>query len=95
MQISAISAVSLSAVSSTPPAPQRTAASPQVPSPTAAQLLDEVYATRVAGKNYLGNVRYASGIYSISVAGLPGADSSGSSLFAAENALNARIDVLA
>jgi hypothetical protein len=110
MQISAISGVSSDILSSTPPSPLRTAAPRQAPSPTgasasalpagastgaAAQLRDEIYATRVAGKNYLGNVTYASGIYTISVAGLPGADSSASSLFAAENALNARIDLLA
>ncbi|HEY2682635.1 MAG TPA: hypothetical protein VGI93_03935 [Steroidobacteraceae bacterium] len=111
MQISAISGVSSDILSSTPPSPLRTAAPRQAPAPTtgasasarpagasngaAAQLRDEIYATRVAGKNYFGDVTYASGIYTISVAGLPGADSSASSLFAAENALNARIDLLA
>ena len=103
MQISAINAVSLSAAASAP-APQASstvagataaAVSASTSSNAAVDLLERIYTTRVAGKDYSGDVAYASGVYSISVASLPGAYGAGSSLTAAEDALNTRIDILA
>ena len=101
MQISAISAVTSFAPASVPPvARNATTTSPTLATTTtaaagdAADLATKIYSTRVAGKSYSGDVTYASGLYTISVGGLPGADGSGASLLAAENALNAKIDIL-
>jgi hypothetical protein len=58
-------------------------------------LADSTYSTSVGGKSYSGNVSQANGLYEISVPNLPGSAVSASSLQAAENALNARIDLLA
>jgi hypothetical protein len=48
----------------------------------------------VAGKSYSANITVSGGTYQLSVGNLPGATVSGSSLTAAENALNVRIDSL-
>lgn len=58
-------------------------------------LADSTYSTSVGGKNYSGNVSQSNGLYEISVPNLPGSSVSASSLQGAENALNARIDLLA
>ena len=58
-------------------------------------LADSTYSTSVGGKNYSGNVSQSNGLYQISVPNLPGSSVSASSLQGAENALNARIDLLA
>ena len=106
MQVSAVSAVSSSTSGNGPAVTRKAAAITAAPTATldtravsrAANAplgaLSQVYATRVAGKDYSGEVAYASGVYTISVTGLPGAEGADSSLFAAENALNARIDIL-
>jgi predicted RNase H-like HicB family nuclease len=60
----------------------------------AAALLSGVYSTTVGGKSYSGNIQQSQGTYEISVPNLPGASASGSSLEAAEIALNVRIDAL-
>lgn len=52
------------------------------------------YSTTVAGKQYSGSVEEADGEYTASVQNLAGATASGSSIQAAENNLNARIDEL-
>jgi hypothetical protein len=53
------------------------------------------YSTSIGGKSYSGNVSQSDGLYEISVPNLPGSAVSASSLQGAENALNARIDLLA
>jgi predicted RNase H-like HicB family nuclease len=53
------------------------------------------YSTTVAGTHYSGSVEESGGEYTASVATLAGATASGSSIEAAENNLNARIDELA
>jgi hypothetical protein len=58
-------------------------------------LTDSTYSTSVGGKSYSGNVSQSDGLYEISVPNLPGSSVSASSLQGAENALNARIDLLA
>ncbi len=57
--------------------------------------LAAVYSTTVGGKTYSVDVEQNSGEYTASVANLPGATSSGSSVEAAENNLSAVIDTLA
>jgi len=52
------------------------------------------YSTTVAGKQYSGSVEQSGSTYTASVSGLTGATASGSTLTAAENALNIRIDEL-
>jgi hypothetical protein len=67
-----------------------------VRAPTAAgSAPNPVYTTTVAGKRYDASVRYALGQYEVAVAALPGSAVSANTLTAAENDLNARIDVLA
>jgi predicted RNase H-like HicB family nuclease len=58
-------------------------------------LLSQTYSTSVGGKSYSGSIQQSGGRYEISVPNLPGATASGSSLQAAENALNVKIDILA
>jgi predicted RNase H-like HicB family nuclease len=53
-----------------------------------------VYSTTVAGKSYAGSVEESAGEYTASVANLPGASASGSSLESAENSLTQVIDEL-
>ena len=74
----------------TPNSSQSEAASAELQS-----LANPTYSTSVGGKSYSGNVSQANGVYEISVPNLPGSAVSASSLQAAENALNARIDLLA
>jgi predicted RNase H-like HicB family nuclease len=52
------------------------------------------YSTTVGGKQYSGSVSESDGQYTASIPSLPGATATGSSLDAAENALNSRIDEL-
>ena len=59
------------------------------------RIANPTYTTSVGGKSYSGNVQQSGGHYTVSVPNLPGASASGSSLQAAENALNVKIDVLA
>ena len=59
------------------------------------RIANPTYTTSVGGKSYSGNVQQSGGQYTVSVPNLPGASASGSSLQAAENALNVKIDVLA
>lgn len=59
-----------------------------------AETLVSGYSTTVAGKQYSGSVEQSGSTYTASVAGLTGATASGSTLTAAENALNNRIDEL-
>jgi hypothetical protein len=49
----------------------------------------------VGGKSYAANIVQSNGVYTLSVPNLPGASVTGSSLSAAESALNLRIDLLA
>jgi predicted RNase H-like HicB family nuclease len=49
----------------------------------------------VGGKSYSGSVEESAGEYTASVAGLPGASASGSSIQSAENNLGTIIDMLA
>jgi predicted RNase H-like HicB family nuclease len=57
-------------------------------------LISNTYSTSVGGKSYSGSISQSNGTYSISVPNLPGASASGSSLQAAESALNVKIDTL-
>jgi hypothetical protein len=73
----------------------------QVPVPTqsaantATFILDStIYSTNVGGKSYTANISQANGTYTLSVPNLPGSSVTASSLTAAENALNLRIDLL-
>jgi predicted RNase H-like HicB family nuclease len=50
------------------------------------------YSTTVAGKQYSGSVQESNGEYTASVSSLSGASATGSSIQAAENNLNNRID---
>jgi hypothetical protein len=59
-----------------------------------ASALAASYSTTVGGKSYSGTVVESGGVYTASVASLPGATASGSSAEAAENNLTVRIDVL-
>ena len=68
---------------------QSTAASAQ------AATLAASYSTSVNGANYSGSVEESGGTYTASIPNLPGATASGSSVQAAENNLNIRIDILA
>jgi predicted RNase H-like HicB family nuclease len=52
------------------------------------------YSTTVAGKQYSGSVEESDGEYTASVSSLAGATASGSSVTAAENNLNNRINEL-
>jgi predicted RNase H-like HicB family nuclease len=52
------------------------------------------YSTTVGGKQYSGSVEESGGEYTASVPSLSGATATGSSLTAAENNLNNRIDEL-
>jgi hypothetical protein len=52
------------------------------------------YSTTVGGTQYTGDVEQSGGEYTASVANLPGASATGTSLVAAENALDIRIDEL-
>ena len=67
----------------------------QAASSAATALLSQTYSTSVGGKSYSGSIQHSGGRYEISVPNLPGATASGSSLQAAENALNVKIDILA
>jgi hypothetical protein len=67
----------------------------QVANAAIQNLADSTYSTSVGGKNYSGNVSQSDGLYEIAVPNLPGSSVSASSLQGAENALNARIDLLA
>jgi len=58
-------------------------------------VLAAVYSTTVDGKSYSGSVEKSNGTYTASVANLPGASASGSSVASAENALGIIISVLA
>ena len=60
-----------------------------------AEVLAAVYSTTVDGKSYSGSVEKSNGTYTASVANLPGASASGSSVASAENALGIIISVLA
>ncbi len=62
---------------------------------TVAALLSSTYSTNVGGKSYAANIVQSKGVYTLSVPNLPGASVTGSSLSAAESALNLRIDLLA
>jgi hypothetical protein len=63
---------------------------------TATSILDATtYSTNVGGKNYAANISQANGTYTLAVPNVPGATVTGSSLSAAENALNLKIDILA
>jgi hypothetical protein len=108
MQISAATASTTTPVPSLSPGAAPTRASTTVRSSQPVQssqteaasaglqsLADATYSTSVSGKSYSGNVSQADGLYEISVPNLPGSEVSASSLQAAENALNARIDLLA
>jgi len=53
------------------------------------------YSTNVNGTNYSGSVEESGGTYTASIPNLPGAIATGSSVQAAENNLNTRIDILA
>ena len=66
----------------------------QVQSAEAATLAGS-YSTTVNGTSYSGSVEESGGTYTASIPNLPGATASGSSLQAAENDLNIRIDILA
>ena len=57
--------------------------------------LAAVYSTTVAGKSYSGDVEESGGEYEASVANMPGASASGSSIQSAENNLEIKIDTLA
>jgi predicted RNase H-like HicB family nuclease len=57
-------------------------------------LESSTYSTSVGGKSYSASISQANGTYTLSVPNLPGASVSGSSLSAAENALNVKIDIL-
>jgi predicted RNase H-like HicB family nuclease len=52
------------------------------------------YSTTVAGKQYSGSVEESAGEYTATVPSLSGATASGSSVEAAENNLDVRIDEL-
>lgn len=102
MQISSTTGSTTTPVTSLSPsaAPARTAApiqSSKAEDASAAlqSLVEPTYSTSVGGKSYSGNVSQSDGLYEISVPNLPGSRVSASSLQAAENALNARIDLLA
>jgi len=58
-------------------------------------LANSTYSTSVGGKSYSGSISQSNGQYEISVPNLPGASVTASSLQAAENALNIKIDILA
>jgi predicted RNase H-like HicB family nuclease len=53
------------------------------------------YSTTAAGKSYSGSVEESGGEYEASVANMPGASASGSSIQSAENNLDIKIDTLA
>jgi len=57
--------------------------------------LAAVYSTTVNGTTYSGSVEESGGQYTASIANLPGASASGSSIQAAENNLGSIIDTLA
>jgi hypothetical protein len=74
---------------SAPPPPEAAAAS------TATSILESsIYSTSFAGKSYSANISQADGTYTLSVPNLPDSTVSGSTLSAAENALNMKIDIL-
>lgn len=52
------------------------------------------YSTHVGGKSYAGSVSEINGVYTVAVPNVPGAHATGSSIQAAENNLNMRIDEL-
>jgi hypothetical protein len=56
--------------------------------------LAAAYSTSVGGKTYSGSVSEAGGVYEVAVPNVLGAHASGSSIQAAENNLNMRIDEL-
>lgn len=62
---------------------------------TVSALVSSTYSTNVGGKSYAANISQSKGVYTLSVPNLPGASVTGSSLSAAESALNLRIDLLA
>jgi predicted RNase H-like HicB family nuclease len=57
-------------------------------------MLVSSYSTTVNGTRYSGSVEQSGSEYTASVASLPGATATGTSLEAAENNLSARIDEL-
>ncbi|HEX4021365.1 MAG TPA: hypothetical protein VHX63_09490 [Acidobacteriaceae bacterium] len=81
MQISSLSSVSTTTA--------------QTQSAAQAETLAAVASDTVSGKNYAISVDGSGGTYEASVPNLPGASASGSSVQAAENNLDAILDVLA
>ena len=76
-----------SAKTSSLPAPAQSASAIQ-------ETLAAVYSTTVGGKSFSGSVEESGGEYEASVAGMPGASASGSSIQSAENNLDIKIDAL-
>lgn len=86
------------AASSSAPVSAKASSSPaQTGSASSVQeaTLAAVYSTTVAGKSYSGSVEESGGEYEASVANMPGARASGSSVQSAENNLDIKIDTLA
>jgi hypothetical protein len=71
------------------------AASQSSSASAAEQTLAAVYSTTVGGKSYSGSVEETNGEYTATIANLPGASASGSSIASAENNLGTVIDTLA
>jgi hypothetical protein len=66
----------------------------QTSSSSSSEAVAATYSTTVNGKTYSGSVELTDGEYTVSVANLPGASASGSSVQSAENNLGAVIDAL-
>ena len=81
---------------SQPAAPSRTSHADAAAATSAAiaELTVTGYSTTVGGKQYAGSVEDANGTYTASIPSVNGATASGSSLVAAENNLDVRIDEL-
>ena len=60
----------------------------------AAGLISPIYSINVGGKNYSGDIEKSGKLYDIAVPNSPGASANGFSAEAAENALNAKLDIL-
>ncbi len=75
-------------------APASAASAPPVSAQAQNNLMAAAYSTSVGGKTYSGSVSETGGVYEVSVPNVPGAHASGSSIQAAENNLNMRIDEL-
>lgn len=90
----ASTASSDSDASSPAKSPASAASAPAISAQAQNNLMAAAYSTSVGGKTYSGSVSETGGVYEVSVPNMPGAHASGSSIQAAENNLNMRIDEL-